>query len=423
MPVVPVAIPQLGEGLQEARLVELLKQPGDAVRRDEPIYVMETDKAMSEVESPYAGTLVEWTAEVDSILPIGAEIAKMEVSDEVAASLAGSSSGHGSSGQGSPGHGHATAAGSTTTSTGSSDSASTATQPSSTTASSTSAGNATSGVLIPPKTRKYLVEKGLLEVADQIPATGSKLMPEDVDRYLSSGGNQSSATVAATTSDDFAEKQLPNAQVTLNSRMLRGTQACVPATIVVDIDWTALAAARKEAKQAEGETSFSMLCYCVAQAMKEKDSFRSSITGEGKLLRTYHHVNLGVAVSLPGDLLKTAVVRKADTLSKRQFHDTLVEQIEIVRGGTDQIDATTTVTVSNIGASGVNVGIPVVVTPAVATIALGTIRNEAVPTENGGVTFRQIASMVMTFDHRIVNGVGAAAFVAKIKELAENYSR
>ncbi|MEI8281704.1 MAG: biotin/lipoyl-containing protein, partial [Armatimonadota bacterium] len=50
MPLVSVNIPQIGEGLQEARVVAFLKKPGDKVRRDEPIYQMETDKAVMDVE-------------------------------------------------------------------------------------------------------------------------------------------------------------------------------------------------------------------------------------------------------------------------------------------------------------------------------------------------------------------------------------
>src|ERR1044071_9103447 len=81
MPIVAVRIPQIGEGLQEARLVAVLKQPGDQIKRDEPIYQMETDKAVMDVESPYEGTLKEWLAEVETILPIGGEVARMEVAD------------------------------------------------------------------------------------------------------------------------------------------------------------------------------------------------------------------------------------------------------------------------------------------------------------------------------------------------------
>src|SRR5438270_7920475 len=83
MPTVSVRIPQIGEGLQEARLVAVLKQPGDRVKRDEPIYQMETDKAVMDVESPYEGTLVEWLAPIDTILPIGGEVARMDVADGV----------------------------------------------------------------------------------------------------------------------------------------------------------------------------------------------------------------------------------------------------------------------------------------------------------------------------------------------------
>src|SRR3954470_8720914 len=83
MPVISVRIPQIGEGLQEARIVAVLKQPGEKVKRDEPIYQMETDKAVMDVESPYEGVLTEWLAPVDTILPIGGEVAKMDVADGV----------------------------------------------------------------------------------------------------------------------------------------------------------------------------------------------------------------------------------------------------------------------------------------------------------------------------------------------------
>jgi hypothetical protein len=55
MAIVEVIVPQLGEGLQEVRVMRFLKQPGERVARDEHIYEMETDKANVEVESPYAG--------------------------------------------------------------------------------------------------------------------------------------------------------------------------------------------------------------------------------------------------------------------------------------------------------------------------------------------------------------------------------
>ena len=79
MPSVSIRIPQMGEGLQEALLVQFLKKPGQMVRRDEAIYVMETDKATTDVESPYAGRLVEWLVKEGTVLAIGTEVATMEI--------------------------------------------------------------------------------------------------------------------------------------------------------------------------------------------------------------------------------------------------------------------------------------------------------------------------------------------------------
>src|SRR5687767_11863938 len=78
MAAIEIRIPQLGEGLQEARIVRFLKQPGDSVHRDEPIFEMETDKAVMEIESPAAGILGAWDAKEDQVLPIGAVIGRID---------------------------------------------------------------------------------------------------------------------------------------------------------------------------------------------------------------------------------------------------------------------------------------------------------------------------------------------------------
>jgi pyruvate dehydrogenase E2 component (dihydrolipoamide acetyltransferase) len=80
-----IKVPQLGEGLQEVLIREFLKHPGQPVRRDEPIYVMETDKALVEAESPLEGTLQEWLVQVDDIVPIGGPVARILAQSPVSA--------------------------------------------------------------------------------------------------------------------------------------------------------------------------------------------------------------------------------------------------------------------------------------------------------------------------------------------------
>ena len=273
--------------------------------------------------------------------------------------------------------------------------------------------------LIPPRTRQYLKEKDLLDVVDQIPASGKKLTIADVDQYLASNPGGSAAPTANTNAA-YEESPVPSAQQTLIYRIARGTQVVLPATLETEVDWANLAAAREANRDSGGPTAFAMFLHCVVQAINKHPMLRSSMSADSKTLRTYKHVNLGVAVSLEGDELKTAVVPEAESKSPEEFYSTLAERIKHARAGNDQIDASTTVTVSNIGIAGMRSGIPLVVTPAVATMALGEIRDQPVPTDDG-FTFRKVATLTMSFDHRLLNGVGAADFLNTVRELAAGY--
>ncbi|MFK7767376.1 MAG: dihydrolipoamide acetyltransferase family protein [Mariniblastus sp.] len=389
MPVISVRIPQLGEGLQEALLVEFLKKPGDTIKRDDPIYVMETDKATTDVESPYDGVLVEWTADEGSVLEIGAEIGKMDVAEGVKEMPAG--------------HGPEDAAPAVEV---------TSAAPAST---STSAPVRSSKVMIPPKTRKYLKELNLLDSVDEIPCAGSKLMPADVDAYLAAGG----ASVGVS-SDQYAEEPLPKSQVVLNYRLGRGAKDCIPVTVMTDIDWTNVAAAREKVRDSGGPTGFAMACWAVVKALKDHPKFRSSLTPKGNAVKVFHHVNLGIAVALPGDEMVTAVVRDADKMSADEFFKAYSDQVTAARDGNDQADESTTVTISNIGKAGMRIGIPAIVAPAVATLAIGESFAHPVP-DGDSFKFKTMVTATLSFDHRIANGVGAANFMNDVKSNIQSF--
>jgi pyruvate/2-oxoglutarate dehydrogenase complex dihydrolipoamide acyltransferase (E2) component len=395
MPIISVRIPQLGEGLQEALLVEFLKKPGDQIKRDDPIYVMETDKATTDVESPYAGTLVEWTAEPGTVLHIGTEIAKMEVAEGVKEMPAG----HAPEPAASSSRAAKTSGGATST---------------------ISARETTrrGDVMIPPKTRKYLKDHNLLDQVDKIPCSGSKLMPEDVDAYLASQGSEPVGEVVDSTL--FKTVPLPKSQIVLNYRLSRAAKATVPVTVMSDIDWSAIQTARSSVKATGGPTGFAMACWAVAVAMKEHEKFRSALSADGNSFKVFHHVNLGVAVALPGDEMVTAVVRKADQMTPAEFFKAYETQVEAARDGKDQADESTTLTVSNIGKAGMRIGIPAIVAPAVGTLALGEVFQQPVP-DGSSFKFRPTVTATLSFDHRIANGVGAANFLNAIRSLIESF--
>lgn len=384
MPIVDVRIPQMGEGLQEARLVAVLKKPGDAVRRDEPLYQMETDKAVMDVESPFDGILVEWAAEIDQVLPIGAPIARMEVAEGTPVMEA---------------HGHEHQP--TTPAVATAHSAPAG-------AGATSARNAN----VPPRTRAYAKEKGLKddELA-QLAARGAKLMPADIDAYLAEKADASPASEAA-----YDEAPLSSKQKLLASRLVRGAQLVVPGTISTPVVWEAIEALRARYKASGGDfqpSAFTMFAFAVARALADHPSFRSTLTG-GDILRTYRHASLGIAVALPGDELVLAVVEDADSLEWHAFAQATRERIELARQGKDQANEAVTLSLTNMQNFGLRDAVPVVVPPSVGTLFLGDVYRGLDPDSEEPKT-RRFANIALTFDHRVINGVGAALFLNAVK--------
>ena len=384
MPVISVRIPQIGEGLQEARLVAVLKQPGDTIKRDEPIYQMETDKAVMDVESPYDGVLVSWLAQPDEILAIGAEVAQMEVQGDVQEMVV---------------HGAPTQAASVEPKVEEGNS------------------NGTRGFNISPRTRAYAKEKGLTDTLLTTLAAGTaKLMPADIDAFLATGG-ASTPSVAK----PYSEAPQAPKQRLLASRLVRGAQLVVPGTMSVAVNWSSIDHCRTRMK-ASGDafqpSAFTMFAYAVTQALKDFPMFRSTLVGDDTV-RTYHHVQLGIAVSNPGDELVIAVVPDADTLTWHEFADKAREQIKLAREGKDQANESVSISLTNMQSFGILDAIPVVVSPAVATLFLGAVHN-ALDSHSLELKLQMTANVALTFDHRLINGVGAAEFLNAVKEKVES---
>lgn len=136
-------------------------------------------------------------------------------------------------------------------------------------------------------------------------------------------------------------------------------------------------------------------------------------------VRTYDHVHLGIAVALPGDQLVLAVIDEADKLSWEEFAAKSREQIQLARDGKDQAHEAVTISLTNMQAFGLRDAVPVVVPPSVATIFLGEPYNGLDQTVNE-LKLRRYVNLAMTFDHRLINGVGASEFINQVKAYTEN---
>jgi len=390
--VVSLRIPSIGEGLQEARVVALLKNPGDKVKRDDVIYQMETDKAVMDVECPYEGIVVEWLAKVDDVLSIGAEVMRFQTSDEVS----------------------------------SADVATDA--PAVSAGSSQAAAPVASGGRrrdVPPRTRAYAKEKGISnDQLETIPASGNKLMPADIDAFLA--GTSVSAPAAAKSGKSnsgkaFSEQAMGGKQRVLASRLQRSNQIVVPGMMSVVANWGDIEALRDEQKAAGGDfqpSSFTYFAFAVAKAAADHPIVRSTMVGDSNI-RTYDHIQLGIAVALPGDELVVAVVENADTLDWKTFATSARSQISLARDGKDQADESVTLSITNMQGHGIREAMAVVVPPGVATIFLGEVYNGLANDEPGKLTVQRCANIGITIDHRLINGVGGAEFLNAIKTNVE----
>jgi len=154
------------------------------------------------------------------------------------------------------------------------------------------------------------------------------------------------------------------------------------------------------------------------RAMEKHASFRRLILEDDQIVQN-DDFDLGVAVALEDDRLATAVITNANRKSWPEFINRYNEIVAATRGG--RIDAMNApVVITSLGAFGVKAGAPIVVPPSVGTLFVGTAHRELIPNKSKNES-AEVITLSLTFDHRVVNGAGAAAFANEIKKQIEGF--
>src|SRR6266508_2230401 len=124
-------------------------------------------------------------------------------------------------------------------------------------------------------------------------------------------------------------------------------------------------------------------------------------------------------LQLDGDLLATGGITNANKKSWPEFVKIYNEIVVATRGG--RVDAMNApVVITSLGAFGVKAGAPIVVPPSVGTLFVGTAHRELIPNGKKNET-AEVITLSLTFDHRVVNGAGAASFANEIKKQIEGF--
>lgn len=210
-------------------------------------------------------------------------------------------------------------------------------------------------------------------------------------------------------------------QPALHPAITKRLDGVVNANMELDVRFAAIRTAREEAKKKHGKAAASpsaIMAWCVTRAQEKFPAFRCLTAKDGTITELVDF-DQGVAVALEGDRLATAPISAANKLSWGDFTVAYNRAVDETRAG-KLIDVQAPMNITSLGAFGIEKAWPIVVPPAMGTLFIGTAHERMM--NDGGVVYPQeVITLSITFDHRVVNGVGVAAFLQELKQQMEGF--
>ncbi len=436
---VTIELPHVGESVVEGTIGKWFKQPGDTVKRYEPLVEIITDKVTMEVPSPVDGSIVRLLAEEGETLPMGAPIAEVataespEGAEPVTASIEIETAP--SAEPASPGTtGYLLKDVTPVGPTGGAaieiaEPAGTPASRPASVASATPAAAAPSAASsgqtrLSPAVRRLAQEHSVDVSQVQGTGLGGRITRDDVLKFVGSGAAPAPQTEGQPSADG-QETHVPLTPVRrmIAEAMVRSVSNIPHAWSTVEVDVTGLvalrASVRAEFEQKEGValTYLPFVIKAVVESLKEVPTMNAS-WGEDKIILK-NRVNLGLAVAAPDGLI-VPVLHNADQLSiaglaaaAKDLADrarTKKLTLNDVQGGT--------FTLNNTGALGSYISGPIINYPQAGIMTTETIQKRAVviPAESGdAIAIRSMMNICLSFDHRINDGAEASGFLSAVK--------
>ena len=429
-PTIQVVMPKLGLTMTEATLIEWLKADGDQVNKGEPLFVLESDKSTLEIESPASGTLRILVPAGDTV-PVHTPIAALEgardvESSAVAAVTAGGEPERPDSGPEvprverdpgvkTPASPRARAlAGQLGVSLA--GLAGTGPRAMIVTADVRRAAEAVPSAPASPVAQKIADDAGLDLTAVAGTGPRGRIMRQDVERALEQRDRRESPDMVPEPADTEA---LSGLRAIIAQRLTASWRERPHVTVTTEADATNLVAARQQAIAELGQkiSYDALLIALVGRALREHPGVNVRLTEAG--LEYLSDIHIGVAVDTERGLL-VPVVRDAATKSLAQVQHAVQGLVERALAGRSLPDDLVggTFTITNLGMFEIDAFTPIINPPESAILGVGRIVNKPVGFE-GQVVLRDMMTLSLSFDHRLIDGAPAARFLQRIKQLIE----
>jgi pyruvate dehydrogenase E2 component (dihydrolipoamide acetyltransferase) len=425
-----ITMPKLGETVTEGTVGSWLKNVGDAVAFDDPLFEVSTDKVDSEIPSPYDGVILEILVQAGETVPVGTPVARI---GEPGAAPAG--------GGGAPAPVAAPTA--------------TASAAPATAAPATASANG-GGTPLSPLVRRLAAENNLDLAKVPGSGVGGRIRREDVEKAIAGGGATATAAPAAAPAPAAAAAAAPATtqprpaapaaaaapkaggdprdQVQPLSRMrlalasgLKGSQmlaASVWTSIEVDYDNVdKVRAKHKDRFKKETGSSLSYLPFvsrAVVDALRAFPTVNSSIDVEAKTMTLHPYVNLGIAVDLNQQGLVVPVVKDADQLNMRGIAQGITKIAAAARSGKATMDDMrgSTFTITNPGPFASYASAPIINQPNVGILCTDGVKRRPVAIGDA-IAIHPTGVLGLVYDHRAFDGSTASMFLMHIRDSLE----
>ncbi len=390
-----VHMPQMGVSVAEGTITSWRKRPGDWVERDEVIVEISTDKVETEVPSPAAGRVAELLVDEGATVDVGTLLAVIDTGARPGEAHSDESAETEESGNGN-GNGKAPPVSPVVRRIADEHSVDL----------SAVSGSGRRG-RVTKKDLLAFIEQGTAKPAERPLHTESPYKEEPVV--------QPAAPAAASGEGE----QLSVMRRQIGEHMVRSLHTAAHCTTIVEADMTAIEAAR-------GRLSYlPLVARATIAALREHP--RLNATLEGDRLKVWNEVHLGIAVSLGEDGLIVPVVRNAHELSHEGLGARIKELAARARSKQltpDEVGGAT-FTITNPGRYGALLATPIINQPQVAILDLeAVVKRPVVVTDGQGgdsIAIRPMTYFCMSWDHRALDGVGAAEFLGAVKRNVEGW--
>ncbi|MBN2312363.1 MAG: 2-oxo acid dehydrogenase subunit E2 [Sedimentisphaerales bacterium] len=397
-----VRLPQLGQTMEEGTIVNCLVQVGDEVKKGDVLFEIETDKATLEMESPSDGFVKHILVAVDETLAVGEPLLVLGDKDEnVPQSFIDSLKG------GAPAASEAAPAAPVV-------------EP---TKDEPEPAKPAGRIMATPRAKKLAADMGVDLAVVTGTGPGGKITEEDVK----SAGSAKPSTPVASASPAAEPKagrtiSLNRLQKITAERMLRSKREIPCFYLTIKVDVTDLVELRTELNQAGGaKVSYNdFIVKAVAAGLEKFPIMTGQLDGETIKLAEAIHVGLAISVE---DGLVAPILKDVNNKTVRQISADSLALIDRARG--NKLQPTDLeggcITVSNLGAFGIDNFIPIVVPGQCSILGIGQINDTCVP-DNGNIMVRKLMNMTLSVDHKVANGAYAAQFLDFVRKQLQDTS-